>query len=182
MKVEQLRQMLANLRPVFEAAGARGVAGDLSTLVDGLASFEGLTVAAFLKLAEAGRKPPPAPKPPREKKATAPKPPKVKPEECRREIADLYARAKDPAVTEQVVAAAIERLKGLKKVEQVSVATEIGVSAGKKTSAQLLDAIRLRILDRQGATIRSELLDRPTSTPPREAAGVGALNPTGAIS
>ncbi len=164
MKVEQLRQMLANLRPVFEAAGARGVSGDLAALADGLAAFEGMTVAALLNLAESGRKPPPEPKPPREKKPPAPKAPKADPEACHREIADLYARAKEPAVTEEVVAAAVGRLKGLKKPDQVAVAAGIGVPAGKKTGPQLLEAIRARILDRQGATIRSELLDRPIPT------------------
>lgn len=161
MNVNQLRDTLSQLTTLLRAAGARQSTLDgLTEFVEATAPFGDLTVKAFVKLAEVGRSPPP-PKSPPSAKARA------DPTALAAEVKDLYERAADPAVTEQQVRAACARLSALAKDALVRLADGIelfGMKAKKKDD--IVAAITNRLLDRKGAAIRRQLIDRPVGAIP----------------
>jgi hypothetical protein len=154
--VQELRETLTRLVGLLDAAGAKAATTrDLTEFVESTAPFGDLTLKAFVKLAEAGRMPPPP-------KSQAAGKTKADPSAVLSEVRDLYERAADPTVTEDQVRAACGRLSALAKDALVRLADGIellGMKAKKKDD--IVAAITSRLLDRKGAAIRRQLIDRP---------------------
>jgi hypothetical protein len=161
MTVQDLRETLTQLVALLQAADAKAATTrGLTEFVAETASFGDLTLKAFVKLAEAGRSPA-APK------AKSPTKAKADPAALTAEVTDLYARAADSAVTEDLIRAACGRLATLAKDALVRVADGIELSGMKaKKKDDIVAAITNRLLDRKGAAIRRGLIDRPADAAP----------------
>jgi hypothetical protein len=161
MTVQDLRDTLTQLVGLLQAADAKAATTrGLTEFVAETASFGDLTLKAFVKLAEAGR-PPAAPK------AKSPTKAKADPAALAAEVTDMYERAANPAVTEDLIRTACGRLGALTKDPLVRLADGIelfGMKAKKKDD--IVAAITERLLDRKGAAIRRGLIDRPADATP----------------
>jgi hypothetical protein len=144
---------------LLEASDAKAsTTRGLSEFVELTGGFDNESLKAFVKLAEVGRNPPTAV--PKTKGKT-----KVgDPEAIAAEVKDLYERAAEPAVTEERMREACDKLGGLSKDGLVRLADAIGLFGmkSKKKDGIVLE-ITNRLLDRKGAVIRKELINRPQS-------------------
>lgn len=159
MTVDDLRGTLTQLAGLLRAADAKKstVAG-LDEFVELAAPFGGLSLKAFIKLAETGQKPSPSG---RGRGAAGPK---AEADVLARELAALYERAGDPDVSEDQLRAACAPLPGLTKDGLVKVADAIGL-VGMKAKAKdaIVVAITDRLVGRKGTATRRELINRPSS-------------------
>ena len=160
MTVQDLRETLTQLVRLLEAADAKkGTVTGLNEFIEATSGFGDLNLKAFVKLAEVGRTPP-APRPPAPRRGGA----KVDPAAVMAEVRALYERAAEPNVTEEQVRAACDRLGGLTKGKLVELADSIGlVGMNAKKKDEIVAGITNRVVDRKGAAIRRQLIDRPVS-------------------
>jgi hypothetical protein len=158
VKISELRQTLTELTRLLHAAGATRATKDLTEFTASLQAFQELTLSAFVKLAEAGRRPPE----PRKVGGG-----KTDVEALRREIKDLYARASSPDVTEEDVRTTCDRLANAKKLTKkdlVAIASETElVGMEKRKNDDIVTEIRNRLVDLKGAAIRRQMINRPGS-------------------
>jgi hypothetical protein len=162
--VQELRDTLSKLVELLQATDAKAATTrDLTEFVEATKPFGDLTLKAFVKLAEAGRAPksadpPPTPKP-RPGKAV-----QTDPTALSAEVTRLYERAAEVDVTEEKIRAACGRLSSLKKDALVQLAEGIGLHGMKaKKVSDIADAVTARLLDRKGAAVRGQLIERPAS-------------------
>lgn len=158
MTVREFRETLAQLVRLLEAADAKkATVTGLAEFIEATTTFGDLTLKAFVKLAEAGRTPAaPKPSPTRKPRATADA------AGIAAEVKDLYDRAGEAGVTEEQIRAACGRLAPVDKDSLVALANEIGLVGMKsRTKPQIVAGITERLLDRKGAAIRRQLIDRP---------------------
>jgi hypothetical protein len=140
----------------------------LEEFIESTATFGDLTLKAFVKLAETGRTP---------KLTTTPQTRNTSKQTVDAtaiviEIKNLYDHAGESTVTEEQIKSESNRLNSLKKPELVKLADSIELSGMKsKKIGEIISGITNRILDRKGAAVRRQLIDRPQ--------GNYATNPTG---
>jgi hypothetical protein len=161
--VQELRDTLSKLVELLQAADAKAATTrDLTEFVDATKSFEDLTLKAFVKLAEAGRAPKNS-----DPLTTKPRPGKAgqaDPAALSAEVTGLYERAAEADVTEEGIRAACGQLGSLKKDALVKLAEGIGLHGMKaKKLTDIAGAITARLLDRKGAAVRGQLIERPVS-------------------
>lgn len=168
MTVDELRETLIQLGRLLQAADAKkGTVSGLAEFVELAAPFGPLSLKAFVKLAEAGQKPP-ADRPPGQGRGGAA--PKADADALARDLAALYERAGGLEVSEEQLRAACAPLGGLTKDGLVRVADAVGLVGMKaKAKGDIADAITARLLGRKGAATRRELIDRPPAPPAGEA-------------
>jgi hypothetical protein len=170
MTVQELRETLTQLVGLLQAADAKAATTrGLTEFIEATGPFGDLSLKAFVKLAEAGRTPlPPRPGPGGKGRTD--------PAELAADVKSLYDRAADPTVTEDQVRAACAKLGGLTKEALVRLADSIELFGMKsKTKGGVVADITHRVLDRKGAAIRRQLIDRPGQdvTAELSAAGMG---------
>lgn len=155
MTVAELQLLLSDLSKFLRAAESAKVAGELDYISSKLAPFRDQKLKAFadfLEQAEAYSRGALAPK----GKATGGKKSKADPaaiEQACRRILDLYARAIDPTVTLEQIEAAVQVLEALDppKPRLDALAKEMGYTQKFKAKADVLKAIRQKIIGRKGA-------------------------------
>lgn len=169
MTVNDLRETLTKLVELLRAADSKaGTVNGLSEFVTLTEGFGELKLKEFVKLAEAGKNPP-APRPPATWGGGGGRQ-TVSADAVATELADLYARAADPAVTEDQVRAACGKLTALKKEDVVKVAEGVGLEGMKsKKKDDIIAAVTSRLVERKGAAIRGQLIHRPHSAEPEPA-------------
>lgn len=165
MTVGDLRQHLAALGRLLEASGAKSVGSELQTVGDKLAPFQNVSLVAFsdfLVRAEAfsrGEVPIVVPRPAQRGPGKQPSP-GIEP--LAREAEDIYERSATPDVTVEQIESFLARLAPLAKSGLITIAERIGLKGmGSKTKPDIQAAIRRRIQDRKGASIRATMGDRP---------------------
>lgn len=158
MKVSDLQDLLTHVGHLLESAGGRGAA-ELAEFRESLQPFRDFTAKEFskqlVKLAN-----PDQPKPKaggRKGKAGA-----VDLDALQRQVQHLYASAPDQSTTIEQIDEAMQRLEPLTKDALVMVAESIGLVGMKnlKKKADIVSAIRQRIVARKGTAQRANLLDR----------------------
>ncbi|MDB5307176.1 MAG: hypothetical protein JWO38_1378 [Gemmataceae bacterium] len=166
MTVQELRETLTRLVGLLQATDAKAATTrGLSEFVEATAPFGDLSLKAFVKLAEAGRTPP-TPKPGPAGKS------KLDPAAVAAEVKNLYDRAADPAVTEEQMRLSCGKLGSLTKEALVRLAESIQLYGMKtKNKGDIVADITHQLVDRKGAAIRRQLMDRP-SPPANPAQGV----------
>jgi hypothetical protein len=161
--VQELRDTLVRLIALLEAADAKAATTrGLSEFVEATAGFGELSLKAFVGLAEKGRTPA------AEKTAGSLRAKSTKggkdPVAIAAEVKDLYERAADPNVSEEQVRTACGQLGALTKDGLVKLADDIGLLGMKaKKKDDIVAGITHRLLDRKGAAIRKQLINRPAS-------------------
>lgn len=176
MTIHELRETLGKLYALLQAADAKAATlKGLAEFIELTQEFGDLNLKAFVKLADTGRNPP---APPTGGRGGSSRGVTADPAAVSAELADLYARAADPAVTEEQVRAACAKLGGLKKDGLLSVAAGVGIEGMKsKKVGEIADAITSRLVERKGAAIRGQLIHRPTA--PAGGSGTGGLTSGG---
>ncbi len=185
MTVADLQRVLQQVGRMVEAAGAKaGASAELDGFAAALDRFKERPLKGFAELVgrmdESGAV---APKSGKTKAAPA-RVPAADPQALAGEVRLLYDRAADPATTEAEVTALSERLGGLTipGLKQVAAAIGFTVPSKLKTKVDIVGGIRHRIMDRRGASIRSQLGDRPSGVPTdpaRPATGQPSSAPAG---
>jgi hypothetical protein len=156
VKVSELRKTLTELARLLDAAGAAKPAKDVAGFADGLAGFDDDTLDKVLKLAEAGRKPPPAPRAPRAAKA------KVDPAELLVEIEYLDRHMDAADVTPERIAAVCDKVDKLTKPQVVQAAAVVGLAPAKSAAkGAVAGELRKHLLERKSTAARRAMADRP---------------------
>jgi hypothetical protein len=158
--VQDLRDTLTRLVELLQAADAKpATTRGLTEFVERTAGFRELSLKAFVNLAEAGWTPSTV-KVPSGKRTSGRT--GADPAVVAAEVKDLYERAADLSVTEDQVRTACGRLAALSKDSLVHLADDIGLHGMKaKKKGDIVAGITNRVLDRKGAAIRRQLIDRP---------------------
>jgi hypothetical protein len=157
MTVNQLNATLMQLLSLLQAADAKkGTIDGLNEFIECTASFGEMKIKEFVKFAEAGRSPAAEKLPRSGGKQT------VDAQSVIQSLKNLYDRAAEPAVDETQIKSECAKLDALKKNDLASLAEGIGLSGMKsKSKAEIISIIFHRILERNGAAVRSKLIDRP---------------------
>jgi hypothetical protein len=158
--VAELQLLLSDVGKFLRASEAAKVAGELEYISAKLQPFRGYKVKAFadfLEQAEAYSRGELAPKgkgASRKGKADA----GAVDQACQR-VLDLYGKAIDPSVTVEQIEAAVQALQELDPVKGRldDLARQMGYSQKFKAKADVLKAIRQKIIGRKGA------FDRPNA-------------------
>jgi hypothetical protein len=172
--VRELRETLTRLTGLLQAADAKAATvKGLTEFVESITAFDDLSLKEFAKLAEAARAPADA-KPTGGRKSSGAKT-TADAGAVSQEVTSLYERAAEPAVTEEQIREACGKLGTFKKDALVNLSEGIGLFGMKaKPKDDIISAVTARLLDRKGAAIRRQLIDRPPpsvgSHPPDTAA------------
>ena len=162
MTINDLRETLIQLLGLLRATDAKAATiRDLNEFAEQTRGFGELSLAKFVKLAEAGRTPP-TPKPPDSGRRTngAVGTPDVA--ELNAAVKTLYEQAADHNVSEEQMCVACDALASLKKGQLVETAATVGLRGmGAKTKEVIIKSIRDRLLDRKRSAIRKEMIHRP---------------------
>ena len=151
MTVAELQMLLTDTGKFLRATAGATAAGELEYLSDKLRPFAGQKLKAFAdSLQPAGAAPkPPAPK-------VAGKKGKADPgavEQACRRVLEVYGRAIDPSVTVEQIEASVGELQALDptKARLDDLAKQMGYSQKFKDKAEVLKAIRQKVIGRKGA-------------------------------
>ena len=155
MTVAELQLLLSDLGKFLRASQAATAAGELEYMSTKLGPFRGYKLKAFadfLETAEAYSRGALAPK---AKGAGARKgkgDPAAVADACRRAL-DLYGRAIDPNVTLELIESTVQALADLDppKAQLDELARQMGYSQKFKAKADVVKAIRQKIVGRKGA-------------------------------
>jgi hypothetical protein len=176
--VQELRDTLTKFVELLKAADAKvATTRALTEFVEQARPFDDLKLGDFVKLAEKGRNPPqpsaPAARPRQSGGQSA------DPGTLAAEVKGLYDSAGDERVTEGAIREACGRLSALKKDGLIVVAEAIGLAGMQsKKKDEIVTQITNRLLERKGAAIRGQLIDRPPNGGATSGAAP-ALVPTG---
>ena len=154
MTVAELQLLLSDLGKFLRACEAAKAAGELEYFSTKLAPFKDYKLKAFadlLEQADAYSKGVTTPKGKAGGKKGKPDPGAVE-QACQRAL-ELYARAIDPGVTVEQIEAAVKALQDLDpaKARLDELARQMGYSQRFKAKADVLKAVRQKIIGRKGA-------------------------------
>ena len=159
MTVKELNETLTQLVALLKAANAKATTMQgLSEFIESTATFSDLNLKAFVKLAEAGRNPPVSVSTSTRNstKVTADT------NAIASEVVNLYHRAGEQSVTEEQIRKACDKLASFKKDGLLKLAEGIELLGMKnKTIKDIVAGITNRLLERKGAAIRGQLIQRP---------------------
>jgi hypothetical protein len=160
--IDQLRETLRQLNRLLEAADAKkATTVGLTEFIEATAPFGELSIKAFVTLAEAGRTPP------SDRTSVSPRrgattKTKVDFTVLAGVLKNLYDRAAEPDVNEEQIRTACAQLGALTKGQLVQIAEGVGLAGMKsKKKDELVAEITRRLIERKGAAIRRQLVDRP---------------------
>ena len=176
MTVADLQSTLRELGRLLDAAGvAKGRSGALTAFADGLEKYRGQTLAAFTGLLE--RLDPDGAVRPKGKAGGAARAATADVGAVAREARFIYDHAANTDISEDRLGRLVATMEKLKKPELIQVAEAIELAGmAAKTMPVTRDAIRRRLEERIGSTIRRQL-DRPAAA--AGAAGYTVVDATG---